>query len=202
MEDRAHTLAWLFGLRAPEGSDKRLDASAIEAIRKAVLAAATLAGPNALAGAAAAAMRAVACVADALESRLGEVMVTAWNQRKEIAKYADLSKYPPGKKQYVQLYQHPVKWTYRPFVEITVRGVRFTVELEIVLKLTIDQAVLMIDGGRVMAIEPGKVKAEGTAKIGQFELCPPIKKELGELPGSISFGSGIAIGGEGSVRAG
>ncbi|MEP7383719.1 MAG: hypothetical protein ABI910_18680, partial [Gemmatimonadota bacterium] len=142
MDNSEHTLAWVFGLRTPDGSDKRLDAVVVSQVTKAVLAAATAAGPVAAAGAAAAVARAVSCVADALESRLSEILVTAWNQRKEIAKYADIAKYPPGKKQYVQLYQHPVKWTYSPFLEITVRGIVFTVKLEIILKLTIDQAVL------------------------------------------------------------
>lgn len=69
-------------------------------------------------------------------------------------------------------------------------GVQFTIDVEVVLTFRIDQAVLAIDGGRVMAIEPGTIKDGGTAKIGSFELCPPIKKELGDLPGSISFGEG------------
>lgn len=65
--------------------------------------------------------------------------------------------------------------------------------LNVARTFRIDQAVLVIDGGRVMAIEPGTIKAEGTAKVGGFELCPPIKKELGDLPGSISFGEGLRL---------
>ncbi|MCC6770429.1 MAG: hypothetical protein IT360_04375 [Gemmatimonadaceae bacterium] len=187
------SLAGLFGLRPPEGSEQRLDAGAIEAIGKAVLASAGAAlGP----GAPAAITQAVACVADAFETRLSEIAVSAWNKRTEISKYADLQKYPAGQKRYVQLYEHPVKWRYRPYLEVSVKGVTFTIDIVIDVKLTIDQAVLVIDGGRVMAIEPGKVKAEATAKIGAFSLCDPIKKELGELPGSISFGAGIPIEGK------
>lgn len=91
------------------------------------------------------------------------------------------------------LHEHPEKWTYRPYLEVIERGVKFTIDRAVVLTFKIDQAVLVIDGGRVMAIEPGTIKAEGTAKIGTFELCPPIKKELGDLPGSISFGEGLLL---------
>lgn len=193
MDANGDSLAWVFGLRPPKGSDKRLDAAAVEAVTKAVVAAATAAGPAAALGAPTAFAKAVSCVADAMETRLSEVVVSAWNKRKEITRYADLSKYPAGQKHYVQLYEHPVKWTYRPYLELVVRGVKFTIDLEVVLTFKIDQAVLVIDGGRVMAIEPGTIKAEGTAKIGTFELCPPIKKELGDLPGSISFGEGLLL---------
>lgn len=186
------SLAWMFGLRPPAGSEHRLDAGAIAAIGKAVIAAAGAAlGP----AAPAAVTKSVACVADALETRLSDIAVSAWNKRSEIAKYADLQKYPAGQKRYVQLYEHPVTWRYRPFLELSVKGVTFTIDIVMDVKLTIDQAVLVIDGGRVMAIEPGKVKAEASAKIGAFALCDPIKKELGELPGSITFGDGIRIAG-------
>ncbi len=193
MDARGDTLAWMFGIRDPQKSDQRLDAAAIEAIGKAVLAAAGAAlGP----GAPAAITKTVACVAEALEKRLGDIMVSGWNKRKEIAKYGDVEKYPPGQKRYVQLYEHPITWTYRPYVEIVSHGATFSIDVVVTVKLTVDQAVLVIDGGRVMSIEPGKVKAEGSAMIGAFKLCDPIKKELGELPGSIGFGEGIPIAGE------
>jgi hypothetical protein len=196
MNARGDTLAWMFGIRDPEQSDKRLDAAAMEAIGKAVVA---TAGAALGAGAPAAIAKTVACVAQALEKRLGDILVTGWNKRKEIAKYGDLEKYPPGQKRYVQLYEHPVTWTYRPYVEIVVRGATFKIDVVVTVKLTVDQAVLVIDGGRVMSIEPGKVTAEGSAKIGDFKLCNPIKKELGTLPGSIGFGEGIPLAANGSA---
>jgi hypothetical protein len=195
MDARGDTLAWMFGIRDPEKSDKRLDAAAVQAIGKAVVAAA---GAALGAGAPAAITKTVACVAQALEQRLSEIMVSGWNKRKEIARYGDVAKYPPGQKRYVQLYEHPITWTYRPYVEIEVRGATFTIDLVVTVKLTVDQAVLVIDGGRVMSIEPGKVTAEGSATIGDFKLCDPVKKELGELPGSIGFGDGIPIAGAGA----
>ena len=130
-----------------------------------------------------------------LEGRVHQIALSAWNKRAEIAKYADVKKYPAGQKRYVALYEHPVTWTYRPFIQIMVGKVKCP-PLEIVIDVTFkfDQAVLVIDGGRVMAMEPGKVTVEGSARIGKAKLCEPVRKELGELPGSISFGAGLPIG--------
>lgn len=186
----ADSLATLFRIVPPPGSDEKLSAPAIEAVARAVGAAAVAAGTGSLAAVPIATTKAVACIADAMRVRLVAVLASAWNKRAEIRKYADVEQYPAGQKRYVQLYEHPIKWTYRPSLEITVRGVRFTVPLEVKLTLKVDQAVLVIDGGHLLAIEPGKGTIEGTAKIGTFDLSPPIKRELGELPGRISFGAG------------
>jgi hypothetical protein len=186
----ADSLATLFRIIPPPDTDTHLSAPAIEAVAKAVAAAALAAGAGSLASVPIAMSKAVVCVADAMTVRVGEILASAWNKRAEIRKYADVAQYPAGQERYVQLYEHPITWTYRPKLEITVRGATFTVPLEVKLALKVDKAVLVIDGGHLLAIEPGTGTIEGTAKIGTFDLGAPIKRDLGELPGRIAFGEG------------
>lgn len=197
------SLLKILNLEPPENSrDDRLNGGAIEQIGEALGAAAATAmaagiiGPEALPAVRSATRQVVALVADALELRLRDILVSAWNKRQEIAKYADTTKYPPTERRFVQLYEHPITWTYAPKVQLLVGGVSAVdVKLEVKLTLKVDQAVLAIEGGRVMAIEPGKGKVEASAKIGPLSLCPNASLNLGDLPGTLSFApDGIPIG--------
>lgn len=205
MSAQRDSLLKLLEIQSKEGSsDGRLDAGASGAIAKALAAAggaavaAGVIGPQALPAVTSALQQVARLVSEALEVRLGEIMVSAWNKRAEIRKYGDTTKYPPGQRRLVQLYEHPITWTYAPTVQLLVAGTKaIELPLEVKLALKVDQAVLVIEGGRVRAIEPGEGKLEVTAKLGSFELCPRKTVDLGTLPGSLSFASdGIAIGSE------
>ncbi len=189
------TLLSILKLQPPGNSpDARLDGGAAERVGEALSAAATAAigmgivGPAALPSVMIASKNVVGAVADALGTRLRDVFVSAWNKREEIRKYRDTSKYPPNEKRYIQLYQHPISWTYTPVVKVSVPGGgSFDLPLEVKLSIKVDQAVLVLVGGKATAIEPGKGKVEATAKIGGLELCPPATLELGTLPGSLAI---------------
>jgi hypothetical protein len=197
-EQNDNVLSWALGIRPKQETDKRLDAGALKAVGDAVSeAVGRLPGvplPDVVA-------QVAGCVADVLGTRVHEIAVSAWNKRKEIAGYADVQKYPPGQPRRVTLYSHPIKWTYRPYVQVTV-GQMPLPRLDIVVDvtLTFDKAELLIDGGRIMSLTPGKVTLEGVAKVGKFELCPPVKRELGELPVSLPFGEGLPLASEPLAR--
>jgi len=189
------SLMAILAVQPPANSaDDRLDGGAAEKIGEALSAAATAAvgmgivGPAALPSVRLATRNVVDAVADALRVRLRDVLVTAWNKREEIRKYRDTTKYPPNEKRYIQLYEHPITWTYAPTIKITVPGsASFDLPLEVKLTLKIDQAVLVIEGGAPSAIEPGVGKVEASARIGKLQLCPPATLELGKLPGSLAL---------------
>lgn len=184
------SLATLFRLVPPADSKSPLSAPALEAVAKAVGAAAVAAGSGSLATVPMAVSKAAVCVAQALSLRVAQILASAWSKRDEIRKYADVEKYPAGQERYVQLYEHPITWTYRPSLAITAQGATFTVPLEVKLTLKVDRAVLVIDGGRLLAIEPGTGTIDGTAKIGSIRLGTLVKRDLGELPGRLALGGG------------
>lgn len=195
MSAAADALLHVLELQPPDSSpDQRLDAGAIEVIGKALSAAATAAvgagiiGPAALPSVRLAAGNVVSAVADALTTRLRDILVSAWNKREEIRTYGDPAKYPPNETHYVKLYEHPITWTFGPAVKVTVPPhPSFSIPLEVKLSLKVDQAVLVIQGGTPRAIEPGKGKVEATARFGGLELCKPATLDLGSLPGRLEL---------------
>jgi hypothetical protein len=191
-------LSWALGIRPKEAKDKRLDADALSAVQAAVKEVVGKLPGIPLVDVVA---EVAESVADVLGTRVQDIAASAWNKRKEIVAYADVEKYPPGKPRRVTLYSHPIKWTYRPYVEVTVGKVKLpALDIVVDVTLTFDGAVLVIDGGRIMSISPGKVTLEGVAKVGKFELCRPVKRELGELPVSLPFGEGLPLASEPLAR--
>jgi hypothetical protein len=197
-ENTDDVLSWALGIRPKQGKDERLDAEALDAVRSAVR---EVAGKLPGMPLADVVTQVAECVTTVLGTRVHEIAVSAWNKRHEIAAYADVKKYPPGQPRRVTLYSHPIKWTYRPYVEVSVGPVKLPA-LNIVVDVTVtfDKAELVIDGGRILSLRPGKVVLEGKAKVGQFDLCRPVKRELMELPVTIDFPGGLPLGSEPLAR--
>ena len=191
----ADALLHVLELQPPDSTaDERLAGGAVETIGKALKAAAAAAfasgaiGPAASTSMIAAEREVVSAVADALTTRLREILMSAWNKRAEIQAYADPAKHSPKETYYVKLYEHPITWTYAPTVKVTVPpypSVPITLEVKLALKM--DQAVLVIAAGKPTAIEPGKGKVEASATFGGLELCNPTSFDLGKLPGRLDL---------------
>ncbi len=199
MAQTENSLAWLFGIRPRKEGEHRLDDQTAENIAREVMVfVGALLGPRAPMAVA----NVVDCVATVMEKSIHEIAVSAWNKRAEVMKYAETTQYPAGQEHYVTLYDHPVKWSYKPYVDIKIAGVaKHSIEIAIEVTLNFAQAVLIIDGGKIIALKPGKVLAEASAKFSGATLCEPIKKELGMLPGRVSFGDGILIPRKASAAA-
>jgi hypothetical protein len=121
------------------------------------------------------------------------LLAGAWNKSRQLNKYLDAGKYPPGDPVYVELLEHTITSTQRPSLELIVGGqVRAEVPFEIDLKLTLQGVVLKIDGGRIREIRSASVKGKGNIKIGGAEL---FEKEIGPLflPGVVDLGEGRQI---------
>ena len=134
------------------------------------------------------------CLAGVLQTRLRDIAIGAWNTRQEIAKYADASKYPPEAQYRVALVEHPVEWTYRPYVEISIGKLTKKIELTVVVKLNFKDTALVIQGGKYKALAPGDVSAEGSLSFGDVTLVDSLKSKPLRLPVSIPLGDGIPIG--------
>jgi len=134
-------------------------------------------------------------VVEMLDIPLLDFLVPAWKKYGEILEFADAEKYPPNETELVSLSEHTVKVERHPYLEVTYKGaplpnakIEFTLEAD----LTLQEVVLQIRNGKIMAIHAGAVKGRGELLL---EKQSVIKKEFGsyELPGSIDLGDGISL---------
>ena len=178
------------GIDPKAKGDRRVDADAVIGLVKA--AESTITRLSGLAGGDI--VREVAiCVAQILETRLRDIAIGAWNQRKEIRKYTNAKEYPADKEYRVKLKEHTVKWTYRPYIEIKVGQLPATkIPFLLLVEVTLGGPVVLIKGGCYRAIEFGAAKVVGKLKLDQVELWSKPSRAF-ELPGQISLG-GIPIG--------
>ena len=134
-------------------------------------------------------------VESVLSPAVGTILANVWNKRAEIRKYADTSKYPRGKLNYVPLASHDVKWEATPSVKLVVNElIEHTIKFTLEAKFHIDAAKLEIDDGRIMSIGTGKSWFEGKLTYGKLELIKR-KSEEYDFPGELRLGDGILIGG-------
>ena len=129
----------------------------------------------------------------ALDSGVGTVLANAWNKRKEILKFADTSKYPEDKPNFVGLAPHDVKCEVVPRVRVSINSGPFkTFEFKFEGKFHIEGMELKIAGGRIMSLHSGQWWLEGKLTSGPVTVLER-KSSKQRLPGSISFGDGIEI---------
>src|SRR5260370_12198211 len=130
-----------------------------------------------------------------LEIPLFDFLAPAWKKYREILEFADAEKYPPNETELVSLSEHTLKVEHHPYLQVTYKGVplpndkiEFTLEAE----LTLQEVVLQIQNGKIMAIRAGAVKGSGELLLDKQSV---IKKEFGSygLPGSIELGDGISL---------
>jgi hypothetical protein len=131
--------------------------------------------------------------ADLLEVSLVDIMAGAWYKYAALLQYADRKKYPQSESIVVPLAKHVINSSHSPGIEVLV-GETPVVRLKLTVKLSMEMkgAMLRIQGGRIMEIEPGEVRAEGTIKFGEVVLAER-KSAAVKLPGSIDLGAGIEI---------
>ncbi len=140
-----------------------------------------------------------------LSQPIDGLLVSAWGKYKELQKYADAEKFPPGKTVLTTLVKHKVEASMKPSVVIQVAGIDVaSLELPIVLVLEMEGAVLKIEGGKILALQAGSLQGVGTLKfrlnmlrpkLPSQDLFPPLEKKTPkfEIPAAIPFGEGILI---------
>ena len=117
---------------------------------------------------------------------LADVFVGAWNKSVAVRQQIDKSAKAPGKDQFLQLAEHKISSTHKPYVALMKGGrelarVPFEVSVEIVLQ----GAVLRILDGAIKEIQTGRVKGKGTVKCAGAIL---VEKEIqpAQIPGTIA----------------
>jgi hypothetical protein len=194
MADAPYTLALLFGFDTKHAPDTR---RIVDAVKRAVRDVSVLKHVAARGIPdvqwSAVVDQSVKLVRQTLDISLSSVLARAWNGYAPLREYADTRKYPPDQVITVALAKHKVTSSHRPFVEVRVDGQAVgKVDVAVDVAIAFDQAALVIQNGRFMALRSGSVAAEGSIKWRDAEL---VKRALGklDLPGEISFGDGIPI---------
>src|SRR5574341_932491 len=122
MPDAANDqLAIMFGINPKAKGDQRVD---IETVLGLVNKATSLVASLTSLGGADVVRDVAAYVARVLEMHLSDIAIGFWNQRKEIRKFRDTNTYRPEQEYRVKLKKHTLKWTYRPYIEVTVGNVQ------------------------------------------------------------------------------
>jgi hypothetical protein len=117
----------------------------------------------------------------------------AWKKIAEVEEYADPAKHSPSEKNLLPLAEHTISSEHHPFLKVLFRGQeigRLTFELK--FSLILEGFVLVIQNARIMEIQAGRAKGEGSLSL---TSVPVWKREWGplEFPGQISLGSGIPV---------
>lgn len=131
----------------------------------------------------------------ALDVRVVDILAAAWNTRLELRQYLDRAKFPASQIVDHTIAKHEVHSSHKPRLQIMLdhSPVGPEIEFEVLVGLTLEAAVLRIQDARIMGARLGKVFGTGTIKCEGGTLFSRPTKAL-NLPLTVSFGTGIAIG--------
>jgi hypothetical protein len=126
---------------------------------------------------------------------LATVLVGAWKSHKRFAKYKDPAQFPPGKIGREPLVSHHITSTHHPSIDITVDGKsEGKIEFELELDLEVDTGTLVIENGRFMRIEGGRVKVTGKLKCDTVVVVEKSSRDFAWTDGWVlGGGAGIPI---------
>jgi hypothetical protein len=128
---------------------------------------------------------------DLLNLNVVDVLLDTWKKYMQIEQYGDPKEHTPQEKIFAPLANHTVKSEHHPCVKILLKGKEVgSIEFSLEFSLTLESFVLVIQNGKVMEIQTGLGKGEGSLALVETELW---KQELTlvHFPGSISLGSGF-----------
>jgi hypothetical protein len=131
---------------------------------------------------------------DLLQLNVVDVLVNAWKKFMQIEQYADPFKYNAGEKILAPLAEHTLKSEHQPSVQILLQGHEVgSVKFDLHFSLTLEGFVLVIQNARILEIQTGSGKGEGSLSLTEISLW---KRELKPVrfPGHISLGNGIPLG--------
>lgn len=103
-------------------------------------------------------------IASVLDFGVAEkILAPAWQRWQLLQEYRDTDKHPPGESALVPLYEHTVRSSHRPHIDLLAKDVeigRLTLQVE--LALDINGVVLRIKDGRIWGIESGSAAGRGS----------------------------------------
>jgi hypothetical protein len=132
-------------------------------------------------------------LSEALDINIGNILVWAFRKQREIAQYRDPVKYPHGEDHVVYLLEHTVVSKHSPTIQPKLNKIPGPkIKFDIVLKLRLKGAKLIIRDAKIIQILTGTCTGSGSIEYEGFALLEK-KTSPFELPGSIPFEEGIPI---------
>lgn len=115
-----------------------------------------------------------------LDVSLGDILVGGWNKSQALGEALRKSARSPGKEILLQLTEHRVSSTHKPYVSLVrneheIARIPFTVAVELVVQ----GAVLRIVDGAIREISTGQLKGKGSVKCGRAVL---LEREMQAIP--------------------
>jgi len=150
----------------------------------------------------AAAQEAATAAAGLLKVDLIGVLVRGWCEHGDIVAAARRTLAAPASTELVSMSAHEVTLEQRPSVSVLVDGQRVaTLELGLSLVFEVNALLLLISGGRLVAVRSGRCEITATLAVQGADLL--VRQAHLELPGAIPLGRGIRLlpGGEYPARA-
>jgi hypothetical protein len=132
-------------------------------------------------------------LADLLNIGMADIFVGAWRKHREIIKYRDSKKYPPGNVYTVPLVEHTITSRHSPTIQPIINNVPLPkLKFDIVLKLKMNGIILKIWDRKVMEILVGSCSGDGSIEYAGFAVLEK-KTAPFTLPASIFLKEGIQI---------
>lgn len=144
--------------------------------------------------------RLLGAVADSLMKPVAGVLEEVWKQRKEMRDAAGKTLAEPAPSSEVELVEHTVDWGVHPTVKVTVNGASTTLKLDIMVKLKLDGAKLVIQRAHITRFLSGTLTSTMSIKFRDAEIASPYKGKI-DLPGDFTLPhGGIDLSGTSEAR--
>ena len=126
-----------------------------------------------------------AAMSDALDTKVIDGWVSAWQKCKEVTEKAEMSRHAPDTPFSCTLLEHSIESTLHPFVKVLL-GPKLVqkIDFEVTLTTQIDGLILNLKSGSIVSIQPGRCEWSGSIAMDQAELIQRSLEQL-ELPGSL-----------------
>jgi hypothetical protein len=131
-------------------------------------------------------------VANLLTMDVGDVLVGGWRTHRALTAAAQATAASPGSTEVVQLAQHQITTTHRPYLEISLNGARVaTVHCDLNLVFDVDVATGTVRDGRLVDIQTGRCVV--TAALGCEGHQLASRRVAIDLKATVHLGQGVPL---------
>lgn len=132
-------------------------------------------------------------IADLLDIKIHDILMTAWKKVEALRKVLEDSKQTPDKAVYLDLAEHAIDYETKPFIDVKLKGASIKkLTLTVLLNLKVKGFVLKVQNGAIRELQTGNCEAKGSIKYGTLSIAEK-KFEPIKFPFSIKIPSLISI---------
>jgi hypothetical protein len=126
---------------------------------------------------------------DVLDLNVIDLLISGWRRHAEIRNQMRITALDPTRTALVHVAEHTIESTHTPSLEVRVEGRPLaTLTLPVEMAFDIEAVSLLIRGGEIREVRPGRIMARGTVKL---ESSVILQRDLAriEFPGTLVIGS-------------